>query len=242
MTFLLFLLIVFYAPSAWGQDFVCGFGLSSESESRQVVGASGHNPADYRSGTIQPLIQRGGEAEVSSYTPQASDVGYRLRATVSYRDGESRHGTDEDTASERIAGKLGAGLLSGVVCVLPGVFLVGPALATNANCDGGDTFCELGYSLLGGYAGYVVGVSIGVSIWDSHDRFMYSLAGSILGAGAAFAVKSESFTIAICSPLIMATLASEWFRDSPETRRFSVGLAAVPDTKGRLSAVAVLRF
>lgn len=53
---LLFLLISLYSSSTWGQDFVCGFGLAPESESGQVVGARGHNPAFYRSQTIQPLV------------------------------------------------------------------------------------------------------------------------------------------------------------------------------------------
>ncbi len=56
MIILLFLLISLYSSSTWGQDFVCGFGLAPESENDQVMGASGHNPAFYRSQTIQPLV------------------------------------------------------------------------------------------------------------------------------------------------------------------------------------------
>lgn len=56
MIVLLFLLTSLYSSSTWGQDFVCGFGLAPESESGQVVGARGHNPAFYRSQTIQPLV------------------------------------------------------------------------------------------------------------------------------------------------------------------------------------------
>ena len=55
MIILLFLLMGLYASETLGQDFVCGFRATEESESG-AVGASGHNIAEYRSGTIRPLI------------------------------------------------------------------------------------------------------------------------------------------------------------------------------------------
>ena len=55
MVALLFLLIGLYASGTWGQDFVCGFHLTQESENG-AVGASGHTHADYRAGTIRPVV------------------------------------------------------------------------------------------------------------------------------------------------------------------------------------------
>ena len=52
MIVLLFLLISLCASHTWGQEFVCGFGLTSESASAQAATA-------YRKGTIQPLILLG---------------------------------------------------------------------------------------------------------------------------------------------------------------------------------------
>ena len=62
MIALLFLLIVFHGSVTWGQEFACGFHLTQESEdgavgaSGHAVGASGHNEADYRDGTIRPVV------------------------------------------------------------------------------------------------------------------------------------------------------------------------------------------
>ena len=52
MRFLLSLLMSLYAADAWGQEFVCAFGLAPEGAS----GASSHNVAHYRSGTVKMLI------------------------------------------------------------------------------------------------------------------------------------------------------------------------------------------
>ena len=55
MIALLFLLIGLYASGTWGQDFVCGFHLTQESENG-AVGATGHTHGDYRAGTIRPVV------------------------------------------------------------------------------------------------------------------------------------------------------------------------------------------
>ena len=83
---------------------------------------------------------------------------------------------------------------------------------------------------------------------DAHDRFTYSLAGSAIGGAASLAVfkmvENETAekiwpALVIC-PLIGSTIMSEFFRKPLESRRVSIGL--LPGPKGRLSAVATLRF
>ena len=81
-----------------------------------------------------------------------------------------------------------------------------------------------------------IGIAAGVSVFDRHDRFIYPLAASLLGFGISLA--SEETTIWL--PVIAATVASEWSRERPESRRYSIGLR--PEPGGGLSAVAALRF
>ena len=148
----------------------------------------------------------------------------------------------EDRRGRRIAKKLGSGVLSGGVsgCVL-GFILV--------NSAGGEGDIEgIGANsafILGGSVGYLVGVGVGVSAWDPHNYFrslVSSLGGSLLGVGIGFVLSdmSESLYPYIIVPPITATLASELFRKSPESDRFSVGL--MPDARGNWSARATLRF
>ena len=134
--------------------------------------------------------------------------------------------TDDMGTSKRIASKLVAGTLSGIGGFFGG-FVVGAILDSSGWTP-----------LILGTWGYPVGSAIGVSLVDPHDHFIYSLIGSLLGAGVAAPTASDiNFLI---FPPICAMLASELFRKPPETRRFSIGL--VPNPKGRLSAVATLRF
>ena len=98
---------------------------------------------------------------------------------------------------------------------------------------------------------YTVGVGVGVSSVDPHDRFLYSLTGSLIGVGAfiatAWLIEPSSYdyfvamgAVALFVPPIGATAMSEVFRNPPEARRVSVGLA--PSPKGSVSARATLRF
>ncbi len=80
MRFFLSLLMSLYAAGAWGQEFVCAFGLApegaSDASSRNLApegasGASSHNVAHYRSGTVKMLILFGklnGDADPGSLT------------------------------------------------------------------------------------------------------------------------------------------------------------------------------
>ena len=138
----------------------------------------------------------------------------------------------------RIVGKLAGGILAGT--------LVGLAVGSVAEKAAGDctgTFCGLGQFITGGWYGYLGGVPIGVSLFDPHDRFTYSLAGSLIGGAAGLGmlyISENSWPALVISPLIGAAIMSEFFRKPPESRRVSIGL--LPGPKGRVSAVAILRF
>ncbi len=100
---------------------------------------------------------------------------------------------------------------------------------------------------IGGGIGWVVGVPVGVSFCDPHDRFKYSLAGSLIGSTVSLAVVKMNEKIAedlwpalVICPLVGAAIMSEFSRKPLENRRVSIGL--LPGIKGRVSAVATLRF
>ncbi len=141
-------------------------------------------------------------------------------------------------ARGRIVKKLAGSVLGGIVLGIAGGF----ANAAISECPTGVAFCELENFFIGGWYGYVVGVPVGMNRMDAHDRFTYSLAGSLIGGVASLALtdsKDEFWTLIIC-PLIGAAVMSEFFRKSPEARRVSIGL--LPGPKSRVSAVATLRF
>ena len=147
---------------------------------------------------------------------------------------------------KRIARKLGAGAITGIV---PSSAL-GIILTTiiSGNTDGNTEDFGAGFffefSLI---FGYPIGAAIGVSWVDPHDRFILPLAGSWAGfiAGAYALPPNETLSIRerwplFAGSLVGATIMSELWRKSPESRRFSLGVA--PDRQGGLSVVATLRF
>ena len=92
-----------------------------------------------------------------------------------------------------------------------------------------------------------MGISVGVSICDQHDRPIYPLVASLLGFGVGYALDVASLEMSgsisgatLWLPVIAATVASERSRERPESRRYSIGLRSEPG--GGLSAVAALRF
>ena len=90
---------------------------------------------------------------------------------------------------------------------------------------------------------YSTGIATGVSVWDRRDRFIYTLAGSLIGLGGGIAlvnVTGRFGSSLLVLPVIAATAASEWSRYRPESRRYSIGLR--PEPRGGLSVVAALRF
>ena len=92
-----------------------------------------------------------------------------------------------------------------------------------------------------------IGIAVGVSAFDQHDRPIYPLAASLLGFGIGAALDVASAKTGgpvlgaiLWLPVIAATVASEWSREQPESRRYSIGLK--PELGGGLSMVAALRF
>ncbi len=150
----------------------------------------------------------------------------------------------KENLSRRIVGKLAGGVLGGALFALAG----GAASAAISDCKEDQTYCKLGNSLIGGWFGYLVGVPIGMNRMDPHDRFTYSLAGSLMGGAASLVVftmvgdqtAEKLWPALVISPLVSAAIMSEFFRKPPESRRVSIGL--LPGPKGQLSAVATLRF
>ena len=149
----------------------------------------------------------------------------------------------KENGNLRMIKKLGCGALAGF---LSGI--VGTAIATAmGDCRSENLVCLVAPIAIGGGIGWVVGVPVGVSLCDPHDRFKYSLAGSLIGSTVSLAVLMMDERIAedlwpalVVSPLIGAAVMSEVFRKPLENRRVSIGL--LPGPKGRLSAVATLRF
>ena len=155
---------------------------------------------------------------------------------------------DDRATSERIAKKLGAGVLIGS---LSG-FLSGQMAA---GIIGGGPEGLSGPAVLYsfGFLGYMVGTAVGVSRVDPHDLFAASLMGSLLGSVSGIglvAITRNSNVLLVC-PIASVALSVWMSEDSrnrlaeraskpSEARRFSVGL--VPNSTGHLSAVATLRF
>ena len=175
---------------------------------------------------------------------------------------EVRGGSAGREAGHRISNKLGVGLLSGIGGAAGGFFM-GLSLGysgvgcTESDYDSENTFgglCVMVPAIYGLPTGYVLGTAIGVSKMDPYDSFGYSLAGSLTGLGAAIGLVVygpepiiENFFVRylVIGAFFMgspglATAFSEWSRKPPESGRISFGL--MPNTKGRWSAVATLRF
>ena len=131
-----------------------------------------------------------------------------------------------DTRDIRIIKKLFGGALGGGL-------LGGLGVLAGSKTGGG-----VGAVIVLSGIGYVIGVPIGMSWNDPYDKFIYTMAGSLIGGGVGYALLDyyTFFTGSFIGSLIM----SELFRNKIKVRRFSVGFA--PDREGNLSAVATLRF
>lgn len=138
----------------------------------------------------------------------------------------------------RVALKLIAGICTG---------LAGGAIAASYCEDGQDLRC------LGPAAyGYWVGNAFGVFVIDINgfDTPGPTLGSVISGLSAAFGgaavgviggALSDSYPLVAISPVVCATVASEWLRSkSSANRRLSIGLA--PNPRGSFSTVVALRF
>ena len=151
----------------------------------------------------------------------------------------------KENRNSRMTKKLGCGALAGFLSGIVGTGIA--AAMDDCQSQSKDPGCFFLPIAIGGGIGWVVGVPVGVSLCDPHDQFTYSLAGSLIGSTVSLAVlKIDEKTaqklwpaLVIC-PLVGAAIMSEFFRKPLENRRVSIGL--LPGPKGRLSAVATLRF
>ena len=151
----------------------------------------------------------------------------------------------KENGNSRMIKKLGCGALAGFLSGIVGTGIV--AAMGDCHSQSENIGCLIVPFALGGGIGWVVGVPVGVSLCDPYDRFTYSLAGSLIGSTVSLAVlKMDKKTAQnlwpalVISPLVGAAVMSEVFRKPLKNRRVSIGL--LPGPKGRVSAVATLRF
>ncbi len=145
-------------------------------------------------------------------------------------------GAYKENKPRRIVGKLANGVLGG------GLFaLAGGAVGINVGEE--ETYDPFINALIGGWGGYLVGVPLGLSVFDPYDQFKYSLAGSLIGGVASLPllyIEEDLWPVLFITPFVGAAIMSELFRRPLEDRRVSIGL--LPGPKGSVSAVATLRF
>lgn len=163
---------------------------------------------------------------------------------------------DDMDPDKRVAKKLSYGALGGVgggsVGAVMG-FALGFGACSDCDRDGHDgcDLCGLGPivgSVIVGSIGCSIGTAVGVSRVDPHDLFGASLIGSVVGlvGGIGLVSASESellFPSILIGPVVGATLASEWSRSlNPLDKKLPFFMNLVPDSRGRLAAIATLRF
>lgn len=163
----------------------------------------------------------------------------RLKETINTLSAKKENG------NLRMTKKLGCGALAGFLSGIVGTGIA--AAMDDCQSQSKDPGCFFLPIAIGGGIGWVVGVPVGVSLCDPHDRFTYSLAGSLIGSTVSFAVlkmdektAQKLWPALIVCPLVSAAIMSELFRKPLEDRHVSIGL--LPGPKGRVSAVATLRF
>ena len=166
------------------------------------------------------------------------------------RSAQSQAGPMENRGP-RIVKKMAAGMASAlVVTTVSGISF---ALLGDNSVSGedGDTWDNT-YAFI--FAGTIVGSSVGFPLgvtWiDPHDSTSKTMFAGIVSGGVAISLAAmtpqehnlllPAFLSIYVAPSIISMTVSEISRKPPEGRRFSLGL--VPDTKGHLSAVAMLRF
>ena len=180
---------------------------------------------------------------VTQATPSPLEVGWTPDAEWPSPVESNR---DDWRPHKRIAKKLANGFLWGIIpsySVGTMLALSSPSLATSLLLDLSVAF------------GYPVGVAIGVSRVDPHDRLTMSTMGSLAGLAANFYLpllytSSDTHQFRAYDwdliwrwfvyPLLGATVASELWRNPPEVQSLSIALK--PALKGGLSPVVKWRF
>jgi len=145
-----------------------------------------------------------------------------------------------------VLGSLG-GLLLGLVGTVPGIFLV----AEGFDCDGcgNDSSIVLGglVGIAGMSAGTALGVKLAGSLFGGEGRYLHTLLGAVLGAGAGiFAALAMSETDGLWAiPLITSTvlgaiIGSEVSHSNEfESRAAGTGVTMLPSVSVRPSGAVV---
>ena len=246
------LLLCFYGPSFAAE--VDDYEVEKIVVTGKVWGNAPQNIAERVDGSG---LRNGHLAESFSYSPNFASVLFKATPTrrSSGRLMYASQGDEPDTVRSEgarvgwIGLKLLGGAVGGTVGAIGAVYFL---LITGVYgfCDdnspedcGEVTWEEEVAAGVGAIGLYSTGIATGVSVWDRRDRFIYTLAGSLIGLGGGIALVNATGRFGsslLVLPVIAATAASEWSRYRPESRRYSLGLR--PEPRGGLSVVAALRF
>ena len=146
----------------------------------------------------------------------------------------------QENSGLRIPKKVGVGTFSGTAFTLMAIGVHEKIWEPSGGPDGTTGFLSYGVGI-----GWIVGFPLGVSSVDPYDSLPKTLlAGVIPGAvGIGLLLMNDfetGFGMIYVVPVISSLIASELWRKPLASRRISVGL--MPNPRGRLSAVATLRF
>ena len=179
------------------------------------------------------LVALAASASASPFSEGLTPLAYNSQ--VHYKSDEE--GGDSGKVLSRVLKKFGTGYVGGA-----GFAVVG--LLAGANADDPDDDNLIGYGGLGLMAGYLIGTSLGVSIFDRDKNIGVSLLSSLGAAflGAGMAIEQENAQLLkIGFPAMSATAASELSRLLfPDNRNLSVYLK--PNSSGQWLAVVQGRF
>ena len=173
----------------------------------------------------------------------SSRVVSRLRETPDGRSmervKERHHPLGIENMGLRLLAKVAAGTVSGAIT---GIVVFGFATEKVKAPSSEHTHHTLGLLIGSLVIGYEFGFPLGVTLADPHDSGPKTLLAGFIPAVARYSL-ARVFRAALFGAAFSpfsSLIASEVWRKPPQDRRFSLGL--VPDTKGHLSAVAMLRF
>ena len=177
------------------------------------------------------LVALAASASASPFSEGLTPLAYNSQ--VHYKSDEESG--DSGKVLSRVLKKFGTGYVGGA-----GFAVVG--LLAGANADDPDDI--VGYGGLGLMAGYLIGTSLGVSIYDRDKNIGVSLLSSLGAAflGARMAIEQENVQLLkVGFPAMSATAASELSRLLfPDNRNLSVYLK--PNSSGQWLAVVQGRF
>ena len=228
---ILFIAMVNYAHADMGREDTEGLRvwvmIASETESSSLGLAHRDSTQD--------------DGEIEAVEDRVDNTGMIDSSRVEHIRAPADLGRAGSGTGKRIVKKLGVGVLGGC-----GGAVLGAALGA-LGTGGGGAADGIPF-VLGGLLGYTAGTAVGVTRIDPYDHLISTLLGSVIGMAVGLKEMPNSFHIEEWSeswpvfayPVIGATIMSELSRYIPESSRFFLGLA--PDRRGRLSAVAMLRF